>query len=74
MEHRDTTAPQGERVTAGLRAAATRGRRGGRPRVIGDEQLAAIRAVLDGGMSEAAACRTFGVERTTLIEALRGTG
>ena len=63
-----------ERVLAGLRAAETRGRRGGRPRAIGDETLAAIRVALEGGMSKAAACRTFGVRRTTLIEALRRTG
>ena len=63
-----------ERVVAGLEAAVTRGRRGGRPRAIPDEQLAAIRAALEGGMSKAAACRTFGVRRTTLIEALRRAG
>ena len=63
-----------ERVVAGLQAAATRGRRGGRPRAISDETLAAIRAALEGGMSKAAACRTFGVRRTTLIEALRRMG
>ena len=34
---------------AGLQAAATRGRRGGRPRAISDEKLAAIRAALEGG-------------------------
>ena len=60
-----------ERVMAGLRAAATRGRRVARPRAISDETLAAIRPALEGGMSKAAACRTFGVRRTTLIEALR---
>ena len=63
-----------ERVVAGLRAAEVRGRRGGRPRAISDEKLAAIRAALEGGMSKAAACRTFGVRRTTLIEALRRAG
>ena len=63
-----------ERVMAGLQAAATRGRRGGRPWAISQEKLAAIRAALEGGMSRAAACRTFGVRRTTLIEALRRAG
>ena len=63
-----------ERVVAGLRAAEARGRRGGRARAISDEKLAAIRAALEGGMSKAAACRTFGVKRTTLIEALRRAG
>ena len=63
-----------ERVVAGLASAATRGRRGGRPRAISNEKLAAIREALEGGMSKAAACRTFGVRRTTLIEALRRAG
>ena len=63
-----------ERVMAGLQAAATRGRRGGRPRAISDETLAAIRAALEGGLSKAAACRTFGIRRTNLIEALRRSG
>ena len=44
-----------ERVMAGLQAAATRGRRGGRPRAISPETLAAIRDALAGGMSKAAA-------------------
>ena len=60
-----------ERVVAGLRAAEARGRRGGRPRAISDETLAAIRDALAGGMSKAAACRAFGVRRSTLIDALR---
>jgi DNA invertase Pin-like site-specific DNA recombinase len=59
-----------ERVMAGLQAAAVRGRRGGRPRAISEETLAAIRDALASGMSKAAACRAFGVRRTTLIEAL----
>jgi DNA invertase Pin-like site-specific DNA recombinase len=52
-------------VQAGLAAAKRRGKRGGRPQAISDEQLAAIRAALDGGASKAAMCRTFGVKRTT---------
>ena len=63
-----------EWVMAGLAFAAARGWRGGRPRAISDETLAAIRAALEGGMSKAAARRTFGVRRTTLIEALRRAG
>jgi len=63
-----------ERVMAGLAAAKRRGRRGGRPPAITGEQLAAIRAALDGGMSKAAVCRTFGVKRTTLIETLARVG
>ncbi len=59
-----------ERIMAGLAAAKRRGRRGGRPPAISGEKLDAILAALDGGMSKAAVCRTFGVKRTTLIETL----
>jgi DNA invertase Pin-like site-specific DNA recombinase len=59
-----------ERIKAGLAAAQRRGKRGGRPQAISDEQLAAIRVALDGGASKAAICRTFGVKRTTLYDAL----
>lgn len=72
-----------ERIKAGLAAAKRRGKRGGRPQAISDEKLTAIRAALEGGASKAAICRTFGVKRTTLYDALaravaqpllRGTG
>ena len=63
-----------ERVMAGLAAARRRGRRGGRPPAISGEKLAAILVALDGGMSKAAVCRTFGVKRTTLIETLVRVG
>src|SRR5713226_6234803 len=43
-----------ERVRAGLAAAQRRGKRGGRPQAIRDEQWAAIRTALDRGMSKAA--------------------
>ena len=56
-----------ERVVAGLAAARRRGRVGGRPPAITGEQLDAIRAALNAGMSKAAVCRNFGVKRTTLI-------
>ena len=68
---------------AGVAAAKRRGKRRGRPQAISDEQLTAIQAALDGGASKAAICRTFGVKRTTLYDALaraveptvlRGTG
>jgi DNA invertase Pin-like site-specific DNA recombinase len=59
-----------ERIKAGLAAAKRRGKRGGRPQVIRDEKLAAIRTALHGGASKAAICRTFGVKRTTLYDAL----
>ena len=59
-----------ERIRAGLEAARRRGRRGGRPKAISPEQLEAILAALQAGASKAAVCRTFGVKRTTLYEAL----
>ena len=63
-----------ERVQAGLAAAQRRGRRGGRPPVIGPEKLEAIVAALDGGASKAAVCRNFGVPRSTLIDTLARSG
>lgn len=63
-----------ERVRAGIDAAARRGRRGGRPRAIDEEKLAAIIAALDGGASKSAVCRSFEVKRTTLIDALARAG
>ena len=63
-----------ERVVAGLTAARRRGRVGGRPPAITREKLDAIVEALQGGMSKAAACRTFGVKRTTLIETLGRIG
>jgi len=63
-----------ERVMAGLAAAQRRGRRGGRPPAITGEKLGASLAALEGGLSKAAVCRTFGVKRTTLIETLARVG
>lgn len=63
-----------QRVRAGIDAAARRGGRGGRPRAIDDEKLAAIIAALEGGPGKSAACRSFGVRRTTLIDALARAG
>ena len=59
-----------ERVIAGLEAAKKRGRVGGRPLAITGEKLEAILEALKNGMSKSAACRNFGVKRTTLIETL----
>jgi DNA invertase Pin-like site-specific DNA recombinase len=61
-------------VIAGLAAAKRRGRTGGRPLAIVGEKLEAILAALRGGMSKAAACRAFGVKRTTLLETLARVG
>ena len=60
-----------ERILAGLEAAKRRGKKCGRPRAISDEQLAAIEQALDSGTSKAAVCRTFGVKRSTLYDAIR---
>jgi DNA invertase Pin-like site-specific DNA recombinase len=59
-----------ERIRAGLAAARRRGKRGGRPRALSPEQVDAICAALQTGASKAAICRTFGVKRTTLYDAL----
>ncbi len=59
-----------ERIRAGLEAARRRGTRGGRPKAISAEQLEAILAALHPGASKASLCRTFGVKRTTLYDAL----
>lgn len=63
-----------ERVTAGLAAAARRGRRGGRPPALGPEKTEQIITALDGGASQASVCRSFGVARSTLIDTLRRSG
>src|SRR5271167_2898150 len=63
-----------ERVQAGLAAARRRGRHGGRPTTINAEKLAAVTSALDGGATKAAVCRTFGIKRSTLIDALARIG
>lgn len=63
-----------ERVTAGLEAARSRGRVGGRPRAISPEKLDAILEAIDSGVSKAAICRTFDVKRSTLIGTLKRLG
>lgn len=59
-----------ERILAGLEAAKRRGKRGGRPHAIRAETLEAIREAMKNGASKAAVCRTFGVKRSTLYDAL----
>lgn len=63
-----------ERVQAGLAAARRRGRHGGRPTAIDAEKLAAVIAALDAGATKAAVCRTFGINRSTLINSLARVG
>ena len=62
------------RVTAGLAAAAKRGRRGGRPTTLSAEKVEAITKALDQGASQASVCRSFGVPRSTLIDTLKRVG
>lgn len=59
-----------ERIRAGLAAAKKRGRQGGRPKAISDEQLHAIVKALEAGASKSSICRSFGVKRSTLYDAL----
>ena len=59
-----------ERIMAGLAAAKRRGKRGGRPYAINKETLDAIREAIQNGTSKAGVCRTFGVKRSTLYDAL----
>nr|AAC80185.1 second invertase-like protein [Acidithiobacillus ferridurans] len=63
-----------ERVVAGLAQPRKRAGSAADPQAITGEKLDAITAALDGGMSKAAVCRTFGVKRTTLIETLARAG
>src|SRR3954451_2400181 len=63
-------APVRERVVAGLEAARRRGRRGGRPRRLDAERVAAAKALLAEGKSLSAAARVMGVPRSTLVDAL----
>ncbi len=63
-----------ERIMAGLEAARKRGRYGGRPKAISAEKLEAITEALNSGASKASICRTFGIKRTTLYDALKHKG
>lgn len=58
-----------ERVIAGLAAARRRGRKDGCPTSISSEQIEQMTAALKSGASNASACRTFKVSRSTLIDA-----
>lgn len=59
-----------ERINAGLAAARRRGKHIGRRVAISEEQLSLIQQALDGGATKQAICRTFGVKRSTLYDAL----
>ncbi|MEU7457533.1 IS1096 element passenger TnpR family protein [Streptosporangium roseum] len=61
-----------ERTLDGLAAAATHGRRGGRPSAVTDDVLAAARARLANGESVTAIATALKVGRSTLYRALEG--
>lgn len=60
----------GERTRAGLAAAAARGRKGGRRRVVTPEKLAKARTLVAGGLSVREAAARMKVGKTALYEAL----
>ncbi|MDR3707161.1 MAG: recombinase family protein [Capsulimonadaceae bacterium] len=53
------------RVSAGLVAARARGRIGGRPAVVDATKLAAMKAMVEQGMSASEVCKALGVSRAT---------
>lgn len=59
---------------AGLKAPEKRGRKGGRPRAISDEQIEAIIEDLKSGVNKATICRNFSIKRSTLYDALNRAG
>lgn len=63
-----------ERTRAGLAAAAARGRRGGRRRVVTPERLARAKSYLDSGLNVREAAARIRVGKTALYEALKRDG
>lgn len=59
-----------ERTRAGLAAARSQGRLGGRPRLMTPERLKTARAMQENGSSNAAIARVLGVSRSTVSRAL----
>jgi DNA invertase Pin-like site-specific DNA recombinase len=56
-----------ERTMAGLRAARARGRTGGRPRALSDEDLPQVQALMrDPDVSTRKICERFEISRATL--------
>jgi DNA invertase Pin-like site-specific DNA recombinase len=62
-----------ERAQVAREAAKLRGKQVGRPKVIGPDQLEAIKAMRDAGQSMATICRTLGLVRSTVYNALAVT-
>ena len=60
-----------ERTQAGLRAAAARGRKGGRPRVVDKRVVAKARALLDEGLTVREASARLKVGKSSLYKALK---
>lgn len=60
-----------ERTRAGLDAAAARGRRGGRPKVVTDEKLSRARAFINQGLTVREAANRVRVGKSALYNALR---
>ena len=61
-----------ERTVAGLRSARARGRLGGRPRKLSEDDLGFARELLDGGRSVGEVAKLLGVGRATLYRYLGG--
>jgi DNA invertase Pin-like site-specific DNA recombinase len=60
-----------ERTQAGLAAARSRGRRGGRPKAMSEQQVTMARTLLnDPKTNVSEVCRTLGVSRSTLYRHL----
>lgn len=59
-----------ERIMAGLEAAKSRGKKGGRPKMISPEKMEEILDALKAKKSKASICRNFGIKRSTLYDAL----
>lgn len=60
-----------ERTNAGLRAAAARGRKGGRPKAITAEKLGRANALIEQGLTVREAASRIRVGKSALYEALR---
>lgn len=60
-----------ERTSAGLQAAAARGRKGGRPRVVDKSTVEKARTLIEEGLTVREAARRLKVGKSSLYEALK---